>query len=197
MQELLIQKLKIEGLNRLEEAARTEDDFNFLIKRWDELQGRRERKDNREKGILLSNEMFDWSIFEGEKKMRGEDDILSMIFCCPCQMHELMDDPDLSRLMNKATDKQKAVFFPMFFKECKNPQIAKAVQIAICHEMTERNVRKLINLMIDNMRIGYYEALKKRYEADPLSLSKEAKRFLAKYIPNEKKGKKDIKSKSD
>ena len=197
MQELLIQTLKIEGLERLESAARTEDDFTFVIKRWDELQKRRERKDNREKGILLSNEMFDWSIFEGEKKMRGEEDILSMIFCCPCQMHELMDDPDLSRLMNKATDKQKAVFFPMFFKECKNPHISKAVQIAVCHEMTERNVRKLINLMIDNIRVGYYEALKQRYEADPLSLSKEAKRFLSNYIPKEKKGKKNKKSKPD
>ena len=197
MQELLIQKLAIEGLVRLESAARTEDDFTFLIKRWDELQKRRERKDNREKGILLSNEMFDWSIFEGEKTMRGEEDILSMIFCCPCQMHELMDDPDLSRLINKATDKQKAVFFPMFFKECKDKRKSKAVQIAVCHEMTERNVRKLINLMIDNIRVGYYEALKQRYEADPLSLSKEAKRFLANYIPNEKKGKNDKKLKSD
>lgn len=197
MQGLLIQKLKIEGLQRLENAARTEDDFTFVIKRWDEIQQRRERKDNREKGILLSDEMFDWSIFEGEKKMRGEDDILSMLFCCPCQMHELMDDPDLSRLMNKATDKQKAVFFPMFFKECKNPQIYKAAQIAICHEMTERNVRKLIDLMISNIRIGYYDALKQRYEANPLSLSKEAKRFLSNYIPTEKKAKKDKKAKSD
>jgi hypothetical protein len=197
LQELLIQKLAIAGLDRLESAARTEDDFTFVIKRWDELQKRRERKDNQEKGFLLSDEMFDWSIFEGETKMRGEDDILSMIFCCPCQMHELMDDPDLSRLINKATDKQKAVFFPMFFKECKDPKIAKAVQIAICHNMTERNVRKLIDLMVGNIRIGYYEALKQRYDADPLSLSKEAKNFLANYIPKEKKAKKRKKSKMD
>jgi hypothetical protein len=194
VQGLLIQKLKIEGLDRLESAARTEDDFTFVIKQWDELQKRRERKDNREKGFLFSDEMFDWSIFEGEKKMRGEDDILSMIFCCPCQMHELMDDSDLSHLMNKATDKQKAVFFPMFFKECikiEKTKKSKTAQIAICHEMTERNVCKLINLMIDNMRVGYYEALKQRYEVDPLSLSSEAKSFLTKYIPKEKKSKKE------
>ena len=148
MRELLIQKLKIEAMERLESAVRTEDDFAFVVKRWDEVQKRRERRDWG-KQMLLSNEMFDWTVFDGERGMRGEDDILSMIFCCPCQMHELMDDPDLSRLMKKATDKQKAVFFPMFFKNC------TAQKIAVCHEMTERNVQKLVNLMIDNIRNGY------------------------------------------
>jgi len=35
MQELLVHRLKIEGLIRLEGAARTEDDFEKVAKRWD------------------------------------------------------------------------------------------------------------------------------------------------------------------
>ena len=182
MQELLRHKLKIEGLNRLEGAARTEDDFHFVVKRWDMIQKRRERRDG-DCETLLSGDMFDWSAFDAEKNMRSEDDILSIMFSCACQMHELMSDPDISRLLNRATEKQKAVFFPRFIKSCPTAKIAQ------CHGMTDRNVRKLIDLMLENIRRDLYVALKKRHETVPLSATREEKEFLANYIPKVKKGK--------
>ena len=78
---------------------------------------------------------------------------------------------DLSRLIEKATDKQKAVFFPRVIKNC-TPQ-----KIALCHGMTDRNVRDIVDRMISNIRKGMYEVLKKR-QAEGVPLTLEHKVFL-------------------
>ena len=186
MLELLVHSLKREGLTRLEEAARTEDDFRRVVKRWDELWDRRLKKEN-SKESLISSDMFDWSAFDAEERMRDTNDLFSWMFGCICQMHELTDDPDISRLLKKATHKQKAVFFPRYFKNCSTTTIAS------CHGMTDRNVRKLIDLMLDNLRRGLYEALVERHRAAPLTATLRERLFLANYDykPKEKKGKKN------
>ena len=185
MHELLIHNLKREALIRLEEAARTEDEFNRVIKRWDEIYKERLKKEKR-KEALLSSDMFDWSEFDAAAGMRNEDDFFTWIFCCICQMHELMEDPDIYRLLNKATDKQKAIFFPRVIKGCSTTKIAG------CHGMTDRNVRKLIDLMLVNIRHGLYEALTERHKAAPSTATLREKEFLASYDykPKIKKGKK-------
>jgi len=123
----------------------------------------------------MSDDMFDWSEFDAEANMRSEEDFFIYMFCCACQMHELIDDPDISRLLNRATDKQKAVFFPRVIKGCPTTKIAQ------CHGMTDRNVRKLIDLMLDNLRHTLYEVLKNRHETDPSSATLREKEFLANY----------------
>ena len=188
MHELLIHNLKREALIRLEEAARTEDEFNSVIKRWDEIYKERLKKEKR-KEALLSNDMFDWSEFDAVVGMRDEDDFFTWMFCCICQMHELIDDPDICRLLKKATDKQKTVFFPRVIKGCSTTKVAG------CHSMTDRNVRKLIDLMLDNIRHGLYEALIERHKAVPSAATLREKEFLAgyDYKLKVKKGKKDKK----
>ena len=182
---LLIHNLKREGLIRLEEAARTEDDFKRVIKRWDEIYKDRLRKEEKREA-LLSNDMFDWSEFDTEANMRDENEFFTMMFRCICQMHELIEDADIHRLLKKATDKQKAVFFPRIIKNCSTQKIAQ------CHGMTDRNVRKLIDLMVDNIRHGLYEALHERHKNNPDSATLRELRFLAtyEYVPKVKKDKK-------
>jgi len=181
---LLIHRLRRASLIRLEEAARTEYEFERVIKRWDEIHKERLKKE-RSKEALLSSDMFDWSEFDAIDGMRDEYDFFTWMFCCICQMHELIDDPDIYRLLNKATDKQKAVFFPRVIKNCSTTKIAE------CHGMTDRNVRKLIDLMLDNMRHGLYEALTERHKIAPSSATLREKEFLATYDykPKEKKPK--------
>ena len=182
MQDYLVHRVKQEGLIRLEEAARTEEQFSRVVKRWDEIYKERLRKE-RKKEALLSSDMFDWSEFDAVDGMRNEDDFFTWMFCCICQMHELMDDPDIYRLLNKATDKQKAVFFPRVIKRCTTAKIAE------CHNMTDRNVRKLIDLMLENIRHGLYEALTERHKIAPNTATLREKEFLTnyKYTPKEKK----------
>jgi len=185
---LLKHNLKREGLIRMEEAARTEYDFQRVVMRWDEIYKERLKKE-----ALLSSDMFDWSDFDNESRMRDEDDIFTWMFCCICKMYELMDDPDICRLLNKATDKQKAVFFPRIVKNCTTQNIAQ------CYGMTDRNVRKLIDLMIDNIRHGLYEALTERHKNNPQKATLRELRFLAtyEYVPKVKKSKKDKNANND
>jgi DNA-directed RNA polymerase specialized sigma24 family protein len=179
---LLKHRHKRASLERKEEGARTEDDFKEVLRRWDEVYRMKLRKE-RKNEVLFSSDMFDWSEFDTEIRMRDEDDVFTWMFCCICQMHELMEDADIYRLLKQATDKQKAVFFPRFIKGCTIQKIAQ------CHGMTDRNVLKLIDLMLDNIRHGLYEAPTERHKTNPSSATLEEKEFLATYDykPKEKK----------
>jgi len=97
---------------------------------------------------------------------------LNLIFLCPCQMHNLAEDQDIFQLVNEATDKQKTVFFSRVIL---NWPPKKAAQF---HEVTDRNVRDLVGKMVNKIRIGLFDALKKRLEDKvPMSLTQQA--FLA------------------
>ena len=147
-----------EELTRTEEAARTENDFKDVEKWWDRLDSNRERRE-RYHEISLADDMFDWDIFSRQMYLR-DDDFITQICFCTCEMHNLVSNPDISRFIDEATDKQKAVFFPRVLIGCSTAKIAH------CHGMTERNVRKLIDLMTLNIRTKFYAVLEKRKEAE-------------------------------
>jgi len=184
----ITQSMMIESIARLEDAARTQAEFENVIEWWD----KRDKKirDALDKKILsVANATFDIGLFKkGDHRMKsvfnGRNfyyvDYLNLIYCCTCQMHNLIDDSDLSRLIEKATDKQKAVFFPKIIKRCHPKQIAE------CHEMTDRNVRDIVDRMVSNIRKGMYEVLKKR-QTEGVSLTLRQKIFLN--IINEEKEK--------
>ena len=177
-----------EELIRKEEAARTVKEFDSITKDWDKLDSNRERKE-RYHETRLADQMFDWDIFSRQLYVR-DTDFVTQMFLCPCQMHNLVSNEDISRLIDDATDKQKAVFFPRVIVGCSAEQIAK------CHDMTERNVRKLIDLMTTNVRNEYYKILEEREKAKQY-LNYEKRRFLKNYKSNTKKGKKGKKKPVD
>ena len=159
-----------EALTRLEESARTEKEFENVGKWWDKRDSNRERRE-RYYEQLIDNDMFDWNF---EEWVRYEEDLISVIFMCPCEMHLLTYDHDVSLLINKATAKQKAVFFPRYMLGCSTTKISK------CHDMSDRNARKLTDKMIENVQKGLYEVLVKRSEAKE-SLSLRQRLFLDAY----------------
>ena len=172
MRKKLKRDLQHEELARVEEAARTEEDFEKLEKEWwDRLDANRERKERYHEQKFDIN-MFEWDIFT--KRMKQSKDFFNDFFMCICEMHNLIDDPEISRLLNEATDKQKAVFFPRVIVGCSTEKISK------CHEMTDRNVRKLIDLMLDNIRVELYEIFLKRLENGEY-LVYEQRQFLLAY----------------
>jgi len=172
MRKKLKRDIAREELTRIEEAARTEANFQKLIKEeWDRIDSNRERRE-RYHEQTLSEEMFDWDIFT--KQFRRSKNDSNDFFMCICEMHNLIEDSDISRLISEATDKQKAVFFPRVIVGCSTAQIAH------CHEMSDRNVRKLIDLMLDNIRYELYEILTNRREKD-VYLVYEQRRFLDSY----------------
>jgi hypothetical protein len=168
----LKRELAAEALCRLEEAARTAEQFESVTKWWDRRDENRERRE-RYHEQRISNDMFDWNFPD---LVAYEEDFLNIIFSCVCQMHNLTEDSNVSRLVKKATEKQKAVFFPRFIR-----------RIANCHGMTDRNVRKLTDKMIENAQKRLFETLSKvRTKA---LLSKRQRLFLDVYANKDEKTK--------
>jgi hypothetical protein len=147
-----------ESLTIREEAARTVEDFEKLFKEdWDRIDGNRERRERRYE-YLMSNEMFDWNLRDG-------DNFIDMIYNKPSEMHQFVEDADLSRLIKNSTQKQKAVFFPFVIRGCGTTKISK------CHYMTDRNVRKLCDLMTENIKQKMAVILVKRIKKkEPLTI---------------------------
>ncbi len=173
----LKRELEREALTRLEEAARSDTEFDNVTKWWDRLDANRERKERYHEQSVF-DKMFDWDIFNDA--IGYEEDYLTLIHLCICEMHNLVEDADISQLINKATFKQKTVFFPRIIVGC------PTTKIALCHGMTDRNVRKLIDLMLDNLRKSLFNVLKNRMESkEPLTIAE--REFMKNYIPKEKK----------
>jgi DNA-directed RNA polymerase specialized sigma24 family protein len=179
MRKYLTQAMIVESISRLEDAARTQAQFEDIIEWWDKLDKR--IKDALDKEVLsVANATFDIGLYrKGDYRKKSvfngrnhyHEDFLDTLYCCICQMHNLTDDADLSRLINKATDKQKAVFFPKVINGC-TPQ-----KIALCHGMTDRNVRDITDRMVSKIRKGMYEVLKGR-QADGVSMTIQQRDFL-------------------
>ena len=179
MRKYLTQAMIAESISRLEDAARTQAEFENVVEWWDKRDKR--IKDALDKKVLpIAHATFDIGLHrKGDHRKKSvfggrnhyHEDFLNSLCCCICQMHNLTEDSDLSRLINKATDKQKTVFFPRVIKGC-TPQ-----KIALCHGMTDRNVRDIVDRMVSKIRKGMYEVLKKR-QVDGVSLTMQQRDFL-------------------
>jgi DNA-directed RNA polymerase specialized sigma24 family protein len=170
------------SIERLELSARTEPEFRELVYEYDEL-------DKKVQGAYgktvwsTDSDKFNWNTFlAGTPEKRG--DILQMLSACICQMHNLVEDNDLSRLIEKSTFKQKEVFFFHYIRGY-TPQM-----LALYLDTTDRNVRDLIGKMLTNIQNGLHESLAKRRE-NGIYLTGRETAFLDTYEPKQKqKGKK-------
>ncbi len=171
-----------EALARIEEAARTKKEFRDVVRWWNRLDANRERKERYHEHLYYENglESEDLNPELDSPRLGCDDDFIDLLSMCPCKMHNIIEDNDIAQLVQKATDKQKAVFFPRVLLCCSNQRIA------CCHDMTDRNVRKLIDLMLENIRKALVEILQKRVESK-LPLTYAQKQFLSEYRPKDKK----------
>ena len=152
----LVRDVKRAALARVENAARTVEDFRAVIKLWDDLDKTRERKERaheerRDKIPLEEGRKEDGLVFPvpfvhpaWREAMMGE--FIEMIFDSPEEMWQVVEDWDISIELKHLTDKQKEVVFLSAVRLC-TPQ-----QIACYKDQTGRAVRKLLSVAIDGIR---------------------------------------------
>jgi DNA-directed RNA polymerase specialized sigma24 family protein len=173
MRKYLTQAMVRESIERLEVAARTVEEFETVVDWWDKLD--KKIQEAFEKTVWSTDsEKFNWNKHSANIR---QADISHILFHCFCQMHNLIEDDDLARLFEKATDKQKEIFFLRVVRGC-TPQ-----KIAVCLEMTDRNVRDMENRMIRNIKKGFYIILKKRQD-EKILLRKHELEFISKIEQN-------------
>ncbi len=181
---LLKRELQAQALARLEDAARTQKDFENVIAWWDRLDANRERKERYheisrsgddiplEYGASEDALCFPDSLNSTIEKQIRKGDFIEAIFNCPYEIHQLVAEEYLSKILQSLNEEQKFLLFLCAIRQY------SSVKIASIQGQSDRNVRKVRATMLKKIRKKLLAALNEKVsKQQPLSLLE--KDFLA------------------
>lgn len=194
--------LEQQALIRLETAARTEDDFHNLIEWWDRLDKNRERRE-RYHEVLRNGDDFpleygaspDSLTFPSnlncvlEKQVR-RGDFLDVIFNCPLEIHELVSDSTLSKILAGLNDEQKELLYLC------GVQYLSAAKVAAIQGKTDRNIRKVRFTLIRKINAQLSELLdiEDKGKENPFQKPTRHEKYLLKKLATNKHPRKTTKN---
>ena len=180
----LKRELRREALTRLEEAARTQNEFNEVVAWWDKLDENRERRERDhevlrgdvplEYGAVQEGNIFPaflcspfwWELCSGY--------FLNIIFDCPYEMHELLADDFLSKMIFEMKEDHKELFYYKVLRRYSSTALGAVLG------QTDRNIRKKWTRLMKRMQKKLFKYLTDRKKAK-LSLTQRETAFLAQY----------------
>ena len=179
---LLKCELRAQALARLEDSARTVNDFKNVAAWWDRLDANRERRE-RYHEILRSNDdiplecgaSFDARCFPNSlnsmlEKQNRRGDFLDAIFCCPYEINELVTEEYISDILYGLNEEQKFLLFLYAVRQY------SSTRIAAIKGQSDRNIRKVRGTMLKRIRKKLLEALNEKIQQGTLTLLE--KKFL-------------------
>ena len=178
----LKKQIKEEALLRLEEAARTEEDFAAVQYHWDRRDTNRERRERYREilrgdvpldaGIAYDPYIFpEWLGTPVAQQIRSGY-YLDWLSSCPYEMHNLVANAVLSDLIHSLKEDHKENFYYSAI------QLLQSKEVAALMDQSTRNIRKKRNVILRKLRAGLYEHLRTKPAG---SLSLDEKEFLRKY----------------
>lgn len=180
----LKRELKAEALTRLEEAARTEEDFKAVIKEWDKQERNRERKERAHTisrgAVPLEFDMtYDYVVFPLWKcnpvvRQIQQGNFLDYLNDCPYEMHDLSSKDYIRSAVFRQKEEHKELLY--FLKL----QQYKAVKLAEIYGQTDRNIRKMRSTALRKVQKRLYSSLCE-LKLSGYSLSIRERRFMEKY----------------
>ena len=182
--EQLVRDIKATALARIEDAARTEDDFKAVIKQWDHRDENRERKERywekqRDEKTLevgyTDGEVLPLPFSHPSWRELIKGDFLSLIYDNAMEMWQLIEDWGIAESVKNLTDKQKDVLFLSAVRLC------TAAQIACYHDKTDRAVRKLLAETIDRIRSKLAPLIAEQNKAGCSKMTLAKREFIAWY----------------
>ena len=188
--DMLHREARALALRRIEESARTEDDFRKVIRWWDRLDANRERKE-RSHEIGRSDVPLEWgadrlSLSGGTsyemvlQKLLLMGEFLDAIFDHPETLHELVTDADLSGILKNLKPHQKNMLYCLFLHGYSAAEYADSIG------QTDRNVRGIRATTLKKLRRLYGVVLADRKE-NGLPMTLDERYFLENGV--RKKGK--------
>jgi len=164
-----------EALVRLEDAARTIEEFQDVIIIWDYLaKNRAETIAKHEKG--RPEDLLEWDApcetvipqpidHVWWREITGGS-FLDMIFDCPHEIHELTSSRPVSFFTRALDENRKEILYLRAIRLW-SPQ-----RIAVLRGQTDRNIRKIYSSMIEDIRLKLFKRLYPRFkEGLPLTLN--------------------------
>ena len=180
----LKRELEQEALARLESAARTVPEWNNVIAWWDRLDANRERRERYHEVSRSGDDLpIDYGATEDGlrfpdtmnsvlEKQRQQGDFIDTIFNCPYEIHELVTEPYMSKVLFELSDDHKEI---LYFSAVR---MYSSIKIAELRGQSDRNIRKVRNTMLKKIYKKILPYLKEREEKG-LSMTMEERAFLA------------------
>ena len=180
----LVREAKRAALTRMEDAARSPDDFKAVTKQWDHLDDNRERRE-RDHEVKRNEEIIRLDYSDGlifpipflHQAWRGaiNGDFLDVIYDNAGEMWQLVEDGIVSSEIKTLTDRQKDVIFLSAVRFC-TPQ-----QVACYRDKTDRAVRKLLTAALDNIRDKLAPIIREQIQAGAPEMTLAKRQFLEWY----------------
>ena len=181
----LKRELEREALSRIENAARTTDDFKKVIAWWNRLDSNRERKERYHEisrsgldipldyGAKLDGEIIPYDVNDVLIKQIRKGDYIDAIFYCPFELNELVTDGDLSKILDKLSDDHKEIIFNTKVRDMSTKALGDI------RGQTDRNIRKVRATAIKKIHKALLRVLQSR-EENGIPLTINEKQFISK-----------------
>lgn len=179
----LKRELRAEALRIIEEAARTQEDFEEVVSLYDKLDANRERKERYHEISRGDNVPLDYNADENgicfprsinkylwKQIQKGEFD--EAIYDCPYELQDLITEPYIAETIGGLTAEQNEVLFYYIVKGFSTSKIA------CIRGQTDRNIRKVKNTSLKQIRKKIYNYLIEHQEH---SMTKQEKLFVENY----------------
>lgn len=142
----LKREIKAEALRRLDEAARTEADFQAVINQWDKLDQNRERRE-RDHENLRGDVPLEYQtipnpsiapIWMNDPAFRQlcHGNYLDILFDCPHELHNLAGNPFISDLLRDLNEDQREILYFLFVR------LYSTTRLEEMRHQSDRNIRK-------------------------------------------------------
>lgn len=176
----LKRKIKAEALRRLEEAARTEADFQAVINQWDKLDQNRERRE-RDHENLRGDVPLEYQtipnpsiapIWMNDPAFRQlcHGNYLDILFDCPHELHNLAGNPFISELLRNLNEDQQEILYFLFVR------LYSTTRLAEMRHQSDRNIRKQRKKICAKLQKRMYDHL-----IGSQRLTKRERTFLEEY----------------
>ena len=193
----LVREAKRAALTRMEDAARTEQDFKQVVAQWNHLDSNRRRRERYNEVSRPNEEMLHWdkvNASDEKGKLRTgfgrviprplefqwwrqliRGDFIDTMFDCPHELHELVADKMISQLLQDLSENHKEILYYSAVRLYSN------TYIAAIREQSDRNIRKTLVLLLKNVRDGLAPLIREQMETDFPQVTLEKREFLAWY----------------
>ena len=179
--DMLHREARALALRRIEESARTENDFQKAIEWWDTLDENRERRE-RDHEIGCSTVPLEWGADELYlsdrpsydmvlKTLLLAGDFLDLIFDSPETIHELVTDADLSEILEELKPHLKNMLYYLFLRDYSATEYTESIG------QSDRNIRGIRETALKRIRKLYGGILTYRKE-NSLPMTLDEKYFL-------------------
>lgn len=188
----LKREIRAEAVRRLEEAARTEKDFQAVVEEWNKLDRNRERRE-RDHENLRGDVPLEYQAVPEPKliphwmnnpayRQLMAGNFLDILFDCPYEMHNLTADTFISRMVEELSEEHKEVLYFLSLR------LYSTTQLAAIRGQSDRNIRKLRKTIRKKLQRQMYDHLCSKPEN---GLTLRERRFLEEYSKIAKKQGKD------